>query len=425
MHTDTMLKSLTLDNFQSFNHIDIDLSDKGKNVKNFAFIYGENGSGKSNIINSMFFLQLCSGAIRKVHNNPSEESTNEVQDDEIALVAKHLRMIGSQEDMVLKYVFNINGSDAEYSMSFNEDGRIVKETLRYKINSRMGTLFSIESGLEPHFVPKMIKNRSFKEQFKSEIEQFWGKRSILRILSDMVRARNESFIKDNLHQSVLSFINYVQNIMVDSRMFHMMYNSSLMLPVGRIPASNAKDLSKIEKMLSMFFSRLYTDITGVYFKEDFKENTIEYELYFKKRIAGEIRDIPAELESSGTKTMINIMTYLIACIEGRTVFVDEIDAGVHDLLITEVIKQMMQCIKGQLIATTHNTCLMDELPPDKVYVIGIDHNGFKKIRCVSSIERIKPRNSIRHKYYEGNFLGIPYVSELDLQGIAKIDLEDK
>lgn len=420
-----MLRSLTLDNFQSFNHIELDLSDKGKDVKDFAFIYGENGSGKSNIINSLFFLQMCSGSIKKVQDISGEEFSKEVQDDEVATVARQLRMIGSHGDMTLRYVFRLDGSDAEYSMSFSEEGRIVKETLRYRINSRMGTLFDMESGSEPHFVPKMIRNKSFKDQFNSEVEQFWGKRSLLRILSDMIRARNEDFIKENLHPSILSFIGYLQNMMVDSKMFRMRYSSSLMLPSGRIPAERSKELDRTERMLSMFFTRLYTDITGVYFEKDTRENMIEYRMYFRKRIAGEIRPIPAEMESTGTKTMINIMSYLIACIEGRIVFVDEIDAGVHDLLITEVVKQMMQSIKGQLVATTHNTCLMDELPPDKVYVIGIDRNGFKKIRCVSSIERIKPRNSIRHKYYEGNFLGIPYVSELDLPGIASIDQEDE
>lgn len=63
---------------------------------------------------------------------------------------------------------------------------------------------------------------------------------------------------------------------------------------------------------------------------------------------------------------------------------------------------------------------MDQLEPGSVYVIAIDYNGYKKVRCVSSVERVRKTNSIRLKYLEGSFMGIPYLADLGLQDIADL-----
>ena len=85
-----------------------------------------------------------------------------------------------------------------------------------------------------------------------------------------------------------------------------------------------------------------------------------------------------------------------------------------------MMEQVIPGISGQLIATDHNTCLMDSLSTDNEFVIGIDLNGYKSARCVSSIERIRSQNSIRHKHYGNDFLGIPFIAELYLPDIASI-----
>ena len=90
-----------------------------------------------------------------------------------------------------------------------------------------------------------------------------------------------------------------------------------------------------------------------------------------------------------------------------------------------MMEQVIPGISGQLIATAHNTCLIDSLSPDNKFVIGIDLNGYKSTRCVSSIERIRLQNSIRHKHYGNNFLGIPFIAELDLPDIASIGKMDE
>ena len=51
-----MLSYLRLRNFKSFSDITLDLRGSYGIPKKMAFIYGENGAGKSNLMRSMLFL---------------------------------------------------------------------------------------------------------------------------------------------------------------------------------------------------------------------------------------------------------------------------------------------------------------------------------------------------------------------------------
>lgn len=102
-----------------------------------------------------------------------------------------------------------------------------------------------------------------------------------------------------------------------------------------------------------------------YFKAYFvyteQEQYIKYKLYFKKKIFGEIKDIPTSIESSGTKQILELVPFLISLVKGMTVIIDEIDTEIHDLLMKALIDGLMDIETGQLIATTHNTMLMNTL----------------------------------------------------------------
>ncbi len=417
-----MLRSMVLENFQSFSQIELDLSGKNRTVKNHAFIYGENGSGKSNLINALFLLKVCSGELKKVIS-AIENDAETSQDDDIRQLAKDLHMIGSDGNMKLSYTFSIKGTDATYYIEFSQDGTIVKEVLENKINQRRGVLFRLESGEDPYFVRGLIKDKRFRDKIKSEIAQYWGNRSILTILNKDIRESNLSFIIENVNGNLLDFLYEINTMSVETKSFPILMRGPG-IEKGIIKVDRAGGLEVVQEVMSSFFSRLYTDVVGAYFKTEYKGEYVEYELFFKKRISGTIRDIPASWESTGTKKLMGVLSPILSCINGGCVFIDEMDTGVHDLLISGIMEQAIPEIKGQLVATTHNTCLMDDLDADHVFVIGVDMNGYKKIRCVSSIERIRKANSIRHKYYDGNFMGIPYIADLALEriaGMGKVD----
>lgn len=84
-------------------------------------------------------------------------------------------------------------------------------------------------------------------------------------------------------------------------------------------------------------------------------------------------------------------------------------------------------ITGQLIITTHNTLLLEELDSKSAYVIYTDFDGNKDARCFDDYDiRIQSTNNARKLYLNGIFGGIPYNSEIDYSKmhIEKNNLEE-
>ncbi|WP_032605602.1 AAA family ATPase [Staphylococcus epidermidis] len=61
-----MIKSVELKNYKSFKKVEIDFTSNIQSENKFSFIYGENGSGKSNIISVFHFLK---SSINTIKNN--------------------------------------------------------------------------------------------------------------------------------------------------------------------------------------------------------------------------------------------------------------------------------------------------------------------------------------------------------------------
>ena len=50
-------------------------------------------------------------------------------------------------------------------------------------------------------------------------------------------------------------------------------------------------------------------------------------------IGGQIKSIPSRLESDGTRRILNQFDTIIGSLLGETVILDEIDNGIHDVLM--------------------------------------------------------------------------------------------
>ncbi|MBE6524743.1 MAG: hypothetical protein E7Z65_07765 [Thermoplasmata archaeon] len=428
-----MLKELTLENFLSFDRVGMKLTDKGNRPLNHAFIYGENGSGKTNLIDSLMMLGRSTLTLISEENGGSENDnlkklldalrTENIdirikyEPKDVSSLAGEYRMISSEGPMILSFVFSIDGHDARYTLEFDEDNTLRSESLDFIISKKSGNLFRFTR--DEKRMQKDLVSQSYRKEINDLLVKYWGRHTFLSILTREESLKNVKFMTDNISASLYTFLRYVRSLVIvkkDARFAQT--GKQIQLPSGTIPAGDRPILDNAEMILSKFFTRLYSDVTQVHFlTENLNDNRIRYDLYFEKRIAGTVRSIPAEKESSGTKNLMNMLQFLLQCADGKTVVIDEMDTGIHDLLVSQLMEQCIPDIDGQLIATTHNTALMDYSNALNTFIIEIDRNGFKRIRNIQSIEPPNVNTNVQKRYLQGHYSGIPLVADIGLKDI--------
>ena len=194
---------------------------------------------------------------------------------------------------------------------------------------------------------------------------------------------------------------------------------------GSVKKEKLNEIKKYENVLNIFFTQGYADIKEVKYHITEKEDRIYYELYFNKMIGGEIKAISSEMESQGTKRILEQFDTLIGSLLGETVIIDEIDNGIHDVLMKNIIMSIKDEITGQLIITTHNTLLLEILPKEYIYILSTDYNGNKTINSIKEYGiKIQKNNNARDLYFKGVFGGIPTTDYIDFEEI-KYALEDE
>ncbi|HFU5885048.1 TPA: ATP/GTP-binding protein, partial [Enterococcus faecium] len=187
---------------------------------------------------------------------------------------------------------------------------------------------------------------------------------------------------------------------------------------GHIAKEEKNKILETEKLVSKYFVSLYSDIKDMKYIIAEKDDSISYELMCYKTIDSKIIEIPFELESKGTKKLLNLLPLMIDAAMGKTVIIDEIDEGIHDLLVNNLVQNIIESINGQIIFTTHDTYLMEQLPKKSMYIIKSDALGNKTIDSLDKY-KIDSNNNPAKMYLNGAFGGTPYPRDLDFEDMAE------
>ncbi len=126
---------------------------------------------------------------------------------------------------------------------------------------------------------------------------------------------------------------------------------------------------------------------------------------------------PYGWESDGTKRLLEYVPLINAILNEEVVFiVDEIERSIHPMLIKEIIKKISadKGAKGQLIFTTHESCLLDQeiLRPDEIWFAEKDTEGASHLYSLSDFN-IHEQANIEDGYLNGRYGGIPFLSNLE------------
>lgn len=438
-----MFTYLKLKNFKSLKDVTLNLKETQKKVKNFVAIYGENGCGKTHLVTAfdalrrIMFSKVAYKAIQEMPKNFQyikdfmERSDMYPEIFDLFKGIEDLGMIDEKEPTEIEYGFLLEGVEGYYYVKF--DNTILEESLYYRENKKRNFHFEIKKEDEKinyKLNSKIFKGIKYRKEISEQIEKYWGKHSFLAILCEEFVDKNKTFIEDNISKYLLDVVNYFSRITVKlDKKVNEPYLSNVFnefkIEEGFIDKSKLNILDKYEKILNLFFTQAYADVKSVYYDKIEKDNKIDYTLYFEKKIANKIRKISYKEESGGTRRILSQFNNLIDAIRGKVVVIDEIDNGIHDLLVKNIIMSMKDEITGQLIITTHNTLLLEMLPPKELYLITLDYGRNKEINCITDYNlKIQKNHNVRDLYFKGLFGGIPVGEYIDFDDIKNTLIDE-
>lgn len=373
-----MLKKFTVRNYRQFNEpLEFDLTASNyafnpecthNGLVKLALIYGENGTGKSNLGWAIFDL------VSHLTNNNFEVYSR-----------YYLNAQSGKEyaDFKFEFIFNTENKDHQviYEYKKNKSRELVyeaffineKKIIEYKINE---PFFSSLAGTE------ILKKELNSNQNLSVLKYIY---TGLNLNEDDVN--NSLFIK---------FMEYVDSILwfrsvLDDKSY-MGYRNDVENIVDSIIKNG--NLSDFEKFLND---------CGLKFKLVKMSNIFENDIGVK--FEGQNKPLRfMEIASTGARNLA-LFYYWWQEIQQNKIpllFIDEFDCSYHFALSEKIIEKLKELPNTQVILTTHNTNLLDTdlVRPDCCFII----NG-EKIKSLNNLTKkeLREAHNLERLYQAGHF----------------------
>lgn len=394
-------------------------------ILKMAAIYGANGAGKSNMLKGVDFIKLL----------VSEK--NFLNQSKVSRYFYALKHNPASQPITLTIEFVTKAGKAFiYAVEIGEEGiksEILQESgLGAKENKNVFTRegdtlsFAVKPSDE---VQQMIKAWSEKNPFASlltinndmpvlsdeniDIVKHWFQEELVLIGFQSVNPnliklfkRNKEITEftSNLFKAVDLGINTVKVQTEDFDEWIRSHNEE-QLPIEEL---NKMQSGGISQITGNRITRHFTIEDGV--------REISQMIFEQFGKDGFSKDMDIVAQSDGTVRLLTLVPAFYGAIKkGKTVIIDEIEHSIHPHLIRELVKFFSQQeTTGQLIFTTHETCLLDQkfIRTDEVWLVekkdGSTH--------MYSLNDFKIHNTINiaNGYMEGRYGAIPFIGDLKM-----------
>lgn len=433
------INSISIENFKNVQKGTLDLENKRKDYRaSIVGLYGQNGSGKTALIDGIQLLKysLCGQPIPNKYadyiNIDSEESVLKFQ----------FKMEIANERYDIWYQFRLKkiadntsvNMEEEYNNDIKYKVEVFDEVLEYAFmssseKSRKGTL--IDTRTEEVFLPKtkyielvgndknnttdvLVKKRLAQAQSKS----FIFSRDMLNVFRQ--RCKNERYM--NVIEGLTTFgnrelfiINTENSGWISMNTLPLVFKyrdgkseavGNIMLPLNTpapIPEEASSLIKNIIDSMNIVLEQLVPGLTigiidlGPTVFQDGKPGRQIQLMSLKNHKA-----IPFQYESEGIKKIVSILQLLIVIYNNPsvTVAIDEMDAGVFEYLLGELLKTISEKGKGQLIFTSHNLRPLETI--DKGFIAFTTTNPENRYIRMANV---KGNNNLRDFYYRDIVLG--------------------
>lgn len=428
------LASLKLENIKNVKYGTIimpNMSQKNLSANNAEIlgIYGQNGSGKTAVVDTLYYLQHIMNG-----NELSEELVDyiDASSDRAEIVAE----------------FNISNVDVVYEVGYLLELR--KEDKKVIIEREMLSCAKNQDGKRTNKIPFMDYQRTdsdiiFKPQ--KRLDELVGKNKETKM--DLIVAKKlaeksncsyifgetsrEIFFKkyDNNFEEyafvIKALFNFaIKDLFVIPNSHSGVISANFILPMAfRIDGSKSGikgdfvvPLTKpvvldenrkhvLEAIVGQINTVLYTIIPGLrvsikdYGKQALDSGEDGWKLELMSQRDG-MPEIPIRMESEGIIKIISILNALIQAFGNPSIclVVDELDAGIFEYMLGELLDIFNKSAKGQLIFTSHNLRALEMLDKENImFSTANPENRYIRMKSV------RDTNNLRNLYIRSITLG--------------------
>ena len=145
---------------------------------------------------------------------------------------------------------------------------------------------------------------------------------------------------------------------------------------------------------------------------DIRHVSQEKNIFFKHH--GLDTPVPLDFESSGTKRLFHLLPQLsIALNQVLPIALDEIDGDLHVDIAGEVLNWFRSLETNphgaQLLVTSHNVGLLDDLEKEEVFITEKDGNGATRVHGAQDVRGLRRDARLYPKYRAGVLGGLPKI----------------
>lgn len=435
-----MILRIIIDNLYSFNHqVEFNMftnkSQRHSMHKRYigkiaylkmAALYGANGAGKSNMIKALGLLQnlVLNGSIPSVVDSLKFKLDKTCADRCSSLAVEFVAA-----EHTYFYTISFEGSGVLYeglseTLSIDEDRTIFER--------------EFDNGKENlHFYDGYSKEPKAQLFVDMLAEKFLGRKDVLlTMLQDKYdKEFPETKIAFNWFRQTLNVVNADEILFPIAHVFGedaklLKFGNTLMATFstgvkGILPMK--KEIERNEKNAEIFETLKHHDGAILdrmtpYFGErvsyTMEDGKVIEETLNTTHADSEGNEVPFSLgmESDGTKRLLDYIPMLHSILkDSEVVVIDEIERSIHPSVIKELIRLISKDDKmnGQLIFSTHETCLLDQdiLRTDEIWFAQKNLSGATQLYSLSDFN-VHSTANVENGYLNGRYGGIPFMNDL-------------
>lgn len=392
-------------------------------------LYGQNGSGKTAVVDALYYLQKI--------------MTGESVDEEFI----NYMDVNSKDTQIEAYfnIFSLEGMDTEavynvaYKIHFQKNSKgkaeILNESLEYKKDKKRSKLKYERENIDGIFTPKTVLDLLVKSNHEAYTDLLVAKKIAEKLncsyifgdnsreifdvndtgnfkeYSEIIRALfyyalRDLFVIRNIHSGVISanvllpMAFRVENENVGSK-------GDFAIPLAETTVLDEDRKNLLDTIVKQINLVLYTIIPNMKIDvKDYGEQLTESGEKGHRVELVSIREnmpsIPIRMESEGIIKIISILHALIQAFGNPSIclVIDELDAGIFEYMLGELLQIFDKHAKGQLIFTSHNLRALEMLNKSSIMFSTANPDN-RYIR----MKNIKSSNNLRDVYLRAITLG--------------------